>query len=236
MLSDMGYPVICVDGYEADDCIGSLVKRFEKEIPIVILSGDKDMTQLVSPNTQVWFSCKKANQAEEMFEDMMQGEQTISLSAYHLPDKIFPVSTTTVPFFMGVNADQVVDLKAISGDSSDNYPGIEGIGEKGAVALLQYFGSIESIIELIKSGDLTDKDKLKELKTDFLEKTGCRLPVAKLLNSDFEKNARFYQNLARIETNLSLVPNLNSLHLCINETNRKNWYNYLEFYSLLKTL
>lgn len=236
MLSDMGYPVICMNGYEADDCIGSLVKRFEKEIPIVILSGDKDMTQLVSPYTQVWFSCKKANQAEEMFDDMMQGEQTISLSSYHLPDKIFPVSTTTVPFFMGVNADQVVDLKAISGDTSDNYPGIAGIGEKGAIALLKYFGSIDKIIEMIKSGILNDKAKLKSLKEDFSSKTGCRLPASKLLDPNFEENARFYQKIARIETSLPLITDLSSLHLYVNEENRKKWYNYLEFYSLLKTL
>lgn len=235
MLTELGYPVICMNGYEADDCIGSLAKKFENQIPVVILSGDKDMTQLVSSSTQLWFSCKKPNQAEELFDDMMQGEQQISLSQYGLPDKIFPVNMKSVPYFMGVNSNQVVDLKAISGDNSDNYPGIAGIGEKGAIALLKYFGSIDKIIEVINSGALADKDKLKELKDDFTAQTGTRLPVAKLLDPDFEKNARFFQRIAQIETYIPFNITLDQLKLNINQQRRRQWYEYLEFYSLLKT-
>lgn len=235
MLAELGYPVICMNGYEADDCIGSLAKKFENQIPVVILSGDKDMTQLVSPSTQLWFSCKKPNQAEELFDDMMQGEQQISLSQYGLPDKIFPVNMKSVPYFMGVNSNQIVDLKAISGDTSDNYPGIAGIGEKGAIALLKYFGSIDKIIEVINSGALTDKDKLKELKDDFTTQTGTRLPLAKLLDPDFEKNARFFQKIAQIETSVPFNITLDQLKLSIDQQKRRQWYEYLEFYSLLKT-
>ena len=141
----------------------------------------------------------------------------------------------SVPYFMGVNSNQVVDLKAISGDTSDNYPGIAGIGEKGAIALLKYFGSIDKIIEVINSGALTDKDKLKELKDDFTTQTGTRLPLAKLLDPDFEKNARFFQKIAQIETSVPFNITLDQLKLSIDQQKRRQWYEYLEFYSLLKT-
>lgn len=233
LIYNLGYPVFYSNDYEADDCIGSLVNKFKNQIPIVILSGDKDMTQLVDDNVQLWFSCKKANQAEELFEDLTQGESDLTLSQYHLPDKIFPISKDTVKFFMGVNADQVVDLKAVSGDSSDNYTGIQGIGEKGAIALLSYFGSLDNILSFIKSDNFTDKSKLSEIKKDFQEKTGTRLPVSKLSAPEIFEQAAFSRRLSKIVTNLSFDITLDNLKYSINLEARKNWYEYLEFYSLL---
>ena len=75
----------------------------------------------------------------------------------------------------------------------------------------------------------------KELKDDFTTQTGTRLPVAKLLDPDFEKNARFFQRIAQIETNIPFNFTLDQLKLNINQQRRRQWYEYLEFYSLLKT-
>ena len=94
---------------------------------------------------------------------------------------------------------------------------------------------IDKIIEVINSGALTDKDKLKELKDDFTTQTGTRLPLAKLLNPDFEKNARFFQKIAQIETSVPFNITLDQLKLNIDQQKRRQWYEYLEFYSLLKT-
>ena len=99
---------------------------------------------------------------------------------------------------------------------------------------MKYFGSIDKIIEAINSGTLADKGKLKELKDDFSAQTGTRLPVAKLLDPDFEKNARFFQRIAQIETNIPFNFTLDQLKLNINQQRRRQWYEYLEFYSLLK--
>ena len=89
---------------------------------------------------------------------------------------------------------------------------------------------------MINSGALADKDKLKKLKEDFAAQTGTRLPVAKLLDPDFEKNARFFQKIAQIETNVPFNIALNQLKLNIDQQKRRQWYEYLEFYSLLKTV
>ena len=75
----------------------------------------------------------------------------------------------------------------------------------------------------------------KELKDDFTTQTGTRLPLAKLLDPDFEKNARFFQRIAQIETNVPFNITLDQLKLNINQLKRRQWYEYLEFYSLLKT-
>lgn len=233
LIQGLGYPVFLSDQFEADDCIGSLVNQFKNQIPIVILSGDKDMTQLVDNNVQLWFSCKKAGQAEELFDDITQGETGLTLSQYHLPDKIFPISQDYVKYFMGVDASQVVDLKAISGDNSDNYPGVTGIGEKGAIALLKYFGSLNNILNFVKNTDFSDKKALDEIKKDFQEKTGTRLPVAKLTSETLEQEALFYQKIASIVTNLQFPVALDNLVYRIDQDKRKEWYEYLEFYSLL---
>ena len=80
-----------------------------------------------------------------------------------------------------------------------------------------------------------DRLQLKELKDDFTTQTGTRLPLAKLLDPDFEKNARFFQKIAQIETSVPFNITLDQLKLSIDQQKRRQWYEYLEFYSLLKT-
>lgn len=233
LLSDLGIPVFTAAGYEADDCIGSLVKKFKGQIPIVILSGDKDMAQLVEKDVQLWFSCKKQGQAEAMFEELFEGTTGMTLSQYHLPDKIFPVSKETVPHFMGVGSCQVADLKTISGDPSDNYPGIAGIGQKGAIALLKYFGSLQDIISFVETTDWEQKEQVTEIKETFKAATGTSLPVSKLRADTFKEEAVFYQKLANIYQDLAFTVSLNDCKLHFNNDMRKKWYHQLEFYSLL---
>ena len=109
---------------EADDIIGTLSAESEKRnIPCVILTGDKDSLQLVSDSVTV------------LLPITSEGHTTTNRVT---PDKVKDV-------FYGADADMVVPMKAIMGDSSDNIPGCPGIGPKGALALLQQFGSIDNI-------------------------------------------------------------------------------------------
>lgn len=119
-LEALNIPVLQAQGFEADDLIGTLSRRaVEQGVEVVIVSSDKDMLQLVN-------------------------EQVVMLNPMK-EDTIFDIAKTTE--FMGVPPTQVADLLAIKGDSVDNIPGAPGIGDKGAVELLQRFGSVEAALD-----------------------------------------------------------------------------------------
>lgn len=119
-LEALNIPVMQAQGFEADDLIGTLSKRaLDHGVDVVIVSSDKDMLQLV-------------NERVVMLNPMKD-------------DAIFDIAKTTE--FMGVPPSQVADLLAIKGDSVDNIPGAPGIGDKGAIELLQRFGSVEAALD-----------------------------------------------------------------------------------------
>lgn len=116
-------PILEFPGYEADDVIGTLAKRAEKEaLDVYMVTSDKDFMQLVSSNIKV-YNPKKAEEAAEILdEDGVRGK-------------------------MGIGPENIVDLLGLMGDSVDNVPGVPGVGIKTALQLVQSFGSIESILE-----------------------------------------------------------------------------------------
>ena len=118
-------------GFEADDIIGTLAKKgTQEELEVVIVSGDKDMMQLISPNVYMLDTMKN-----KKFMDKEVVEK------------------------FGVQADKVVEVMGLMGDSSDHIPGVAGIGPKIAAELIQKFGSIESLYKQI---DEVEKKKVKE--------------------------------------------------------------------------
>jgi 5'-3' exonuclease len=126
----MGMQTFIDDRYEADDIIGALVDKFiTKSHRAVIVSSDKDLTQLVNEQVSLWDFAR---------------------------DRRFDAKKVTEHF--GVRPDQMVDLLALMGDKVDNIPGVKGIGQKTAVALLQKFGSLESIYDKV---DLVDGMELR---------------------------------------------------------------------------
>ena len=128
-----------IDGYEADDLIGTLANYCEKKniLPIIV-TGDKDALQLVSDKTKVLIT-KKGISSLEVYD-----EKEI-INQYGLSPK------------------QMIDLKGLMGDKSDNIPGIPGIGEKTAIKLLKDFHSIESLLDnLEKMNGNKLKDKIEE--------------------------------------------------------------------------
>ena len=119
VLEALGVPFLSCDGYEADDLIATLVREArEKGFAVEIISGDKDLMSLVGDNV--------------VMNDTLKG-------------KIYTVPEVEKKF--GVSGEQLLDLLALAGDKSDNVPGIKGVGPKTAVALLQEFGSLESLLE-----------------------------------------------------------------------------------------
>ena len=124
VLAAFRIPVIEKQGFESDDIIGTLAKKISPlGIQVIIVTGDKDMLQLVEQEQIVFFDPSK--------------------------DVGF-ISESGVPGYFGCTKDQIVDLLMIWGDSSDNIPGVPGIGEKGAKKLLSEYGSLERIYQNIE--------------------------------------------------------------------------------------
>jgi DNA polymerase-1 len=134
LLAAFRVPVLSVAGYEADDVIGTLGKRFAAAGQhVVIVSGDKDFYQLVGPRISLLNPGRGGSAGvEEHWVDESNASERL-----------------------GVPPAQVTDWLALVGDSSDNVPGVKGIGGKGAVQLLQEFGSLEAL--LVRAGEVTQK-------------------------------------------------------------------------------
>ncbi|WP_342439263.1 DNA polymerase I [Paenibacillus sp. FSL L8-0436] len=134
LLRDMGVPQFEISGYEADDIIGSISREADEAgRQVMIVSGDKDMLQLASEYTTVALVRKGVTEVE------LYGPQQIR-EKYDL------------------TPEQIIDLKGLMGDASDNIPGVPGVGEKTALKLLHQFGSVEGV--LAGTGEL--KGKMKE--------------------------------------------------------------------------
>lgn len=137
MIEKLGIRHYELANYEADDIIGTLDKMAEApnvNFDVTIVTGDKDMIQLVDGNTRVEISKKGVAEFEEFTPD-------------YLLEK------------MGLTPAQFIDLKALMGDSSDNYPGVTKVGEKTGLKLLQEFGSLENLYENV---DSLKASKMKE--------------------------------------------------------------------------
>ncbi|WP_228568858.1 DNA polymerase I [Campylobacter sputorum] len=116
MIEKMGLYSLSKEGYEADDIIASVVKKFKNDMQINIVTHDKDLYQLISDNVSIYSAAKK-----ELYDRNGCFEK------------------------YGVYPQQMIDFLAICGDSADNIPGIKGIGEKGAKKLLDEFKNLEEI-------------------------------------------------------------------------------------------
>ena len=226
----------CFHGdYEADDLIGTLSSHFSAVMPVTIMSGDQDLTQLVKPGVKMWYSCKSSEKAQALYDDYTQGQSnSLPLSALNLPDKIFPITETSVKYLMKVKACQVAELKALHGDASDNYPGVSGIGEKGAVALLNYFNNIDEIFKKVDSIG-SDKTILTNFKKDFKEKTEVSFPWKALSTPEAREQAYLFKRIASICCDIPEYKNISPdvARISLNLNKRKEIYEQLEFYSLL---
>ena len=138
LLGDLGYPIVTCEGYEADDILGTLSRVCAEEgSECVIATGDRDSLQLIGDNVSVRL-CKNMNG-----------------TALYTPE--------TVKEEYGVEPKALIEVKAIQGDSSDNIPGVAGIGPKGATELIQKYGTVEYIYDHIDELEIRPNMKQKLL-------------------------------------------------------------------------
>lgn len=198
MLEEMDITFIEQEGIEADDIIGTISKN--ENCPKVILSGDRDLLQLIDDNTSVWLTKKGVSEVDKVDEKRL--------------DELF-----------GIKPYQIIELKALMGDASDNIPGVKGVGEKTALDLLEKYSTIDNVYNNLDkiSGKLhekllNDKDmafiskQLATIKRDCnieyeLEKCKLQFPFSKKVYEFFNnwnfssltKNSKLFSEKSDIE-------------------------------------
>ncbi len=133
LLKPYGIPSLSAPGFEGDDILGTISAMNEADgVKTLIVTGDLDALQLVSPMTQVVFFVKGLSQT-----------------------KVYDAAAVKERY--GLMPSQLIDYKTLVGDTSDNLPGIRGIGEKGAVELINAYKTVDGIFDAMKRGDLPEK-------------------------------------------------------------------------------
>lgn len=179
LFSSMGIKNFKLEGHEADDIIGTFAKVFEKEIPTYVLTKDQDALQLITENTRVWLTTSKA---KDLYQD-----RGLDPKELPIPDGVFEFTPQTFEEEYGLKPIQIIDLKALEGDSSDNIPGVKGVGPTAILPLLNEYGSIEAIYDAIES---TPEE---ELKAFFKDELGIsRSPIGNLTK---KSNAEIASNI-----------------------------------------
>ncbi|HET9914383.1 MAG TPA: DNA polymerase I [Anaerolineales bacterium] len=181
-------PRLEMEGYEADDVLGSIARNVVREgLGVKIITGDRDLLQLVNERTTVYLAGDDQNYITD--EDVIKK--------------------------LGVRPDQVVDYKALVGDKSDNIPGVMGIGEKTAIALIQKFGTLENIYQNLNQVEKRWVTKLAQNReTAYLSRDLAQIRTDLNIKLD----------LTRAKTDGINIPALEAL------------FTELEFRSLIKTL
>ena len=137
LLKQMNITTIEIPEIEADDIIGSLSKKYD--INKTLISGDRDLLQLITDDCSVWLTQKGLTEIADL-------------------------NPTTLKEKYGVTPNQVIEMKAIMGDTSDNIPGVKGIGEKGALKLVTEYGNLDNIYQNIDNISGKAKTLLQEQK------------------------------------------------------------------------
>jgi DNA polymerase-1 len=185
---------ICIPGVEADDVIGTLIDRLVgPELECVVVTGDKDLMQLVGPRVKLW--------------DTMRDKWT---------------DAAAVEARFGVPPERVVDVMALMGDSIDNIPGVSGIGEKTAVAVIQAFGDLENAL-----GSL---DAVAQLPLRGAKKVAARLGAE-------AATARLSRELARVRRDVPIDCTLEDLRVApTDQAAARAVFSELGFTTLLRQL
>ncbi|HEC92391.1 MAG TPA: DNA polymerase I, partial [Candidatus Atribacteria bacterium] len=197
------------EGYEADDIIGTMVKKAEKRnYNTLIVTGDKDIFQLISPFTKVMTTIKGITEVKVYDEESIR-------------DKY------------GVKPDKIVDIIALKGDSSDNIPGVPGIGEKTAINLIKKYGNINNLFDNI---DKISKKSLREQLIKYKEQVLMSKKLATIITNvpidynldDFKVKSPNYGKLLKIFNKLEFKNLAKKISPQINQENKKIKYNLVE--------
>ncbi|MFS0574884.1 DNA polymerase I [Sporosarcina sp. 179-K 3D1 HS] len=191
LLEAYNIPQYELDNYEADDIIGTLSKTDDPDAEVIVISGDKDLTQLTNDRTTVFITRKGMTDIEKYTPE-------------HVMEKY------------GIEPHQIIDMKGLMGDASDNIPGVPGVGEKTALKLLKEYGSVEKLYESI------DQITAKKLKENLTEN---------------EAQAFMSKELATIETAAPITVDINDITYTGPDMDEvTTLYRELQFKSLLEKM
>lgn len=154
----LGIVNIGLKGFEADDCIGTLAALYQKEAHVTVLTGDKDLLQILTEHVTVALMQKGIGNYKEYTKALFEEE-------------------------MGISPKALIDMKALMGDSSDNYPGVKGIGEKTALKFIQTYQTIDRLLENVHELTPAQQKKmqagLEDLKLSrILAEIKCDVPLS----------------------------------------------------------
>lgn len=121
-LAYIGLAQYMLPTHEADDIVGTFAKKFENELPAYIITGDQDALQLITEQTKVWLTTGKA---KDLYE-----KRNMNIKDLDIPDGCFEYTEHTFEEEYGLKPIQIIDMKALEGDTSDNIPGVRGVGPK----------------------------------------------------------------------------------------------------------
>jgi len=169
-VETLGIPIVELDDFEADDLLGTLsLQAAEAGVDVVIVTGDRDALQLVDDRVTVLTSGRR-------FSDTL----------YYTPE--------AVRAKYGLEPAQLIDLKALMGDKSDNIPGVRGVGEKGGIRLLQQYGSLEALYEHVAELSTRYRNALTQGRADaFLSQHLGRIVRDAPVTLDLDAAARWQQ-------------------------------------------
>ncbi len=198
LLTLLGVTVVTKEGYEADDILGTLSAAAEQAgMPCYLATGDRDSLQLVSNTTHVLLASTKMGQPD-----------TARMDCAAIEEKY------------GLTPAQLIDLKALMGDTSDHIPGVPGVGEKTALSLLHEYGSLDALYAAVEDAPMRDSLRQKLIAgkdSAYLSRklgTICReAPIDTAIES-YRLRERQDAALSRLLTDLEFFKMLDKLGLC----------------------
>lgn len=168
LIDSFGIARFEIDGYEADDIIGTLTRLADerKDMQVLVVSGDKDMLQLASDHVTIAITRKGISEVERF-------------DPAHIQE------------VYGLKPPQIIDLKGLMGDSSDNIPGIPGVGEKTALKLLHEYGSVEGVLEHVDQLKGKMKERVSEHREDAIKSKALATIYREVPMNDKWEDMRF---------------------------------------------
>ncbi|WKK69764.1 5'-3' exonuclease [Brochothrix thermosphacta] len=164
----LGFINISCQGYEADDCLGTLADHYRSQnAHTTIVTGDKDILQLVDEDTNVWI-------LQKGYGNYKKYDSITFVEEWEIQPK------------------QLIDLKAFMGDTADGYPGVKGIGEKTATALIKKYGNVQTVIDNVSE---LSKGQMTKIQNDLemldmslrLAEINCSVPITVEIDTLFYK-------------------------------------------------
>jgi len=219
LLTKWNVNQLTVEGHEADDIIGTYARKLETETDanIKIISRDKDLIQLITERVSVWQNLPNLEKTYKQ-AGLTIGEQQVPRGYFEHN------SETWKHFYPGLtDPKQIIDLKALEGDRSDNIPGVRGVGEATALNLVSEFTSYEKLMEFAQ-------EKSKKKFDDYCKEKELfnRSPYNAL--HKYRKDGEMSYRLATIQTELEKLKNKNASTISFDPNNEKK----LEVFEELK--